>query len=71
MNREELIKMWEAAATRKPEKEREKEREMGPHDKAMSDIIGGARKAGRELTPSEKAALERHRKNAWDAAKKN
>ena len=67
MNREELIKMWEAAATRK-------EREMGPHDKAMSDIIGGAKKreakGGKPLTPSEKAALERHRKNAWDAEKK-
>jgi len=70
MNKEEYIKMWEAAAMRMNPEKREKKQQMGPHDKAMSDIIGGARKAGRELTPSEKAALERHRKNAWDAAKK-
>lgn len=63
MNREEQIKMWEEAA-------KGKEREMGPHGKAMSNIIGGARQAGRKLTSSEQEALARHRQNAWNAEKK-
>jgi len=69
MNREEQMKMWTEAAMKM--QKTQPEREMGPHDKAISDRIGAAKKAGRELTPSEKQAIERHRQNAWNAEKRS